>query len=80
MPVFRITKSYIKNKNLSDLIQTAKLESSKSEIRRLIINNGIKINNLKVEEDLPISKIDLKNKNFFKLSIGKKKHFKIEIN
>ncbi len=80
LPVFRITKSYIKNKNLSDLIQTAKLESSKSEIRRLIINNGIKINNLKVEEDLPISKIDLKNKNFFKLSIGKKKHFKIEIN
>ena len=36
-----------------------------------------KINNLKVDEDLPVSKINLQNKNFFKLSIGKKKHFKI---
>ncbi len=80
LPVFRIAKSYIKDKNISDLIQVTKLENSKSEIKRLIKNNGIKINNLKVEEDLPISKIDLKNKSFFKLSIGKKKHFKIEIN
>ena len=62
------------------LILSTKLESSKSEIKRLIKNSGIKINNLKIEKDLPVSKIILENKNYFKLSIGKKKHYKIEIN
>tara|TARA_Y100000590_G_C15313488_1_gene861072 strand:- start:27 stop:752 length:726 start_codon:yes stop_codon:yes gene_type:complete len=80
LPVLKIEKDKIKNKNISDLIQLGKLEESKSEIKRLIKNNGIKINNLKIESDIPISKINLVNKNFFKLSIGKKKHFKILIN
>jgi len=80
LPIYKINKIEIKNKNLSDLILTTKLQSSKSEIKRLIKNNGIKINNLKIDEDLPVSKINLQSKNFFKLSIGKKKHFKIEIN
>tara|TARA_B100001250_G_scaffold107510_1_gene90676 strand:+ start:601 stop:1824 length:1224 start_codon:yes stop_codon:yes gene_type:complete len=80
LPILKVKKDEIKNKNLSDLILSSKLESSKSEVKRLIKNNGIKINNLKIEEDLPVSKINLENKNFFKLSIGKKKHFKIEIN
>ena len=39
-----------------------------------------KINNSKVEDDLLVSAINLENKNYFKLSIGKKKNFKIEIN
>ena len=34
----------------------------------------------KIDEDLSVSKINFLSKNFFKLSIGKKKHFKIEIN
>tara|TARA_B100000287_G_scaffold239168_1_gene224919 strand:- start:140 stop:850 length:711 start_codon:yes stop_codon:yes gene_type:complete len=80
LPIYKINKNEIKNKNLSDLILSTKLQSSKSEIKRLIKNNGIKINNLKIDEDLSVSKINLQNKNFFKLSIGKKKHFKIEIN
>tara|TARA_B100000003_G_scaffold189456_1_gene186731 strand:- start:1075 stop:2301 length:1227 start_codon:yes stop_codon:yes gene_type:complete len=80
LPVFKIKKEEIMNKNLSDLIIFIKLENSKSEIKRLIKNNGIKINNLKIDEDLIISKISLDKKKFFKLSIGKKKHFKIEIN
>ena len=80
LPKIEINKKEIKNKNLSDIILIAKLENSKSEIKRLIKNNGIKINNSKVEEDLSFSKINMENKNFFKLSIGKKKHFKIQIN
>ena len=80
LPIIIINKSQIINKNLSDLIHASKLENSKSEIKRLIKNNGIKINNSKVEKDIPFSKIDFKNKSFFKLSIGKKKHFKIKIN
>ncbi len=80
LPSVKINKNEIKNKNLSDLIYLSKLEKSKSEIKRLIKNNGIKINNIKIEEDLAVSKIQTENKKFFKLSIGKKKHFKIEIN
>ncbi len=79
LPVLKINSNIIKNKNLSDLIISIKLENSKSEIKRLIQNNGIKINNSKIDEDLPISKINLNKKNFFKLSIGKKKHYKVEI-
>ena len=79
LPLFKIKKNDIINKNISDLILIIKLESSKSEIKRLISNNGIKINNTKIEKDLSISEINFKSKNFFKLSIGKKKHFKIEI-
>ncbi len=79
LPLLKIKKNDLKDKSLSDLIIYAKLENSKSEIKRIIKNNGIRINNLKVEEDLPISKINFNNKNFFKLSIGKKKHYKIVI-
>ena len=79
LPILKINSNIIKNKNLSDLIISIKLENSKSEIKRLIKNNGIKINNSKIDEDLPISKINLNKKNFFKLSIGKKKHYKVEI-
>jgi len=80
LPVIKINNNEFKTKNLSDLILRAKLEDSKSEIKRLIKNNGIKINDSKIDKDLLVSEINLENKNSFKLSIGKKKHFKIEIN
>ena len=80
LPILKVNQNEIKNKNLSDLIISTKLESSKSEIKRLIKNNGIKINNVKINEDILCSQINLEKKNFFKLSIGKKKHYKIEIN
>ena len=80
LPLLEVNEKDTKNKNLSDIILLIKLEFSKSEIKRLIKNNGIKINNYKIVEDLPFEKINLENKNYFKLSIGKKKHFKIQIN
>tara|TARA_Y100000591_G_scaffold53676_1_gene42207 strand:- start:3551 stop:4777 length:1227 start_codon:yes stop_codon:yes gene_type:complete len=80
LPVFKVKKNDLKIKFLSDLIISEKLEVSKNEIKRLIKNNGIKINNKKIQDDLQINKINLENKNYFKLSIGKKKHFKIKIN
>jgi len=46
----------------------------------LIQNNGIKIDNEKIEDGkLLISKKLFENKGFIKLSVGKKKHFKIII-
>ncbi len=80
LPSFAVDKDEMKNKSLSDLILSIKLETSKNEVKRLIKNNGIKINNLKIIDDLLVSEINLENKNNFKLSIGKKKHFKIVIN
>ncbi len=80
LPNIKLDKAEIENKNLSDIILFAKLERSKSEIKRLIKNNGIKINNSKIEKDISFSEIKLSNNSYFKLSIGKKKHYKIEIN
>ena len=56
------------------------LLNSKSEVRRMIKNNGIKINNNNVENDqLNITLTDFNNQNFLKLSCGKKNHVIIKI-
>tara|TARA_Y100001936_G_scaffold224151_1_gene241522 strand:- start:178 stop:777 length:600 start_codon:yes stop_codon:yes gene_type:complete len=53
--------------------------SSKSEARRAIANNGIKIHNLVVtDENKIIKKSDFKNSSL-KLSFGKKRHYLIKI-
>ena len=53
--------------------------SSKSEARRMISNNGLKINNVLVSDYKKILKInDFKNK-ILKISCGKKKHYQIKI-
>ena len=62
-----------------DLVLLTKLESSKSEIRRLIKGNAIKINDKTINDEKLIIKQELFNKNYLKLSIGKKKHIKIQI-
>ena len=75
-------KLNIKNSgiNIIDLIVLTKTDSSKSEIRRLIKGKGVKINNEIIDDDrfLIEEKLFKKNK-FLKLSIGKKKHIKINL-
>ena len=72
--------SDLMGKNIISLIENINHDLSKSEIRRLIKNNGIKIDNEKVEDEkLVISKKLFESKGFIKLSVGKKKHFKIII-
>ena len=66
--------------NIIDLIIFSKFENSKSEIRRLIKGNAIKINNKNIEDEKYIIEKELFNENFIKLSIGKKRHIKIELN
>ncbi len=66
--------------NIIDLIIFSKIENSKSEIRRLIKANGIKINNETVnDEKFLIQKKLFDKDSFLKLSIGKKKHLKIKL-
>ncbi len=72
-------KTLINEINIIDLIVMSKLESSKSEIRRLIKGNGIKINGQTIsDEKLLITKTLFKD-NLIKLSLGKKKHIKVKL-
>ena len=74
----------IKAKNINqtitvlDLIILSKLEKSKSEIRRLIKGNAIKLNNEMISNENFIISDKLFQNNYLKLSIGKKRHIKIE--
>jgi len=65
--------------SLIDLIVLSKLENSKSEIRRLFKGNAIKINDELINDEKLIIKKELFNENYLKLSIGKKRHIKIEL-
>ncbi len=66
------------DKDIVNLVSIIEKNLSKSEIRRLIKSNGIKINNKTIkDEKFKISKDLLNKSNFIKLSIGKKKHYKI---
>ena len=74
--------SKILNKGMSiiELIILTKLEKSKSEIRRLIKGKAIKINNNSIVDEKFLIKNEIFRNNFLKLSIGKKRHLKIELN
>ena len=81
LPTIKIDKkNFQKEFNIIDLIIVSNLEKSRSEIRRLIKGNAIKINNEIIDNEKFLINKSLFNKNFIKLSIGKKRHLKIEIN
>ena len=65
--------------SLNDLIVEIGFASSKSETRKLIKNNGVKINKALVIDELKIlSADDFDNNNEILVSVGKKKHFIIK--
>ena len=66
--------------NIVDLILMSKMENSKSEIRRLIKSNGIRINNKTITDDKFLINEMFNKDNFLKISIGKKRHLKIKLN
>tara|TARA_B100000401_G_scaffold198720_1_gene133994 strand:+ start:193 stop:1416 length:1224 start_codon:yes stop_codon:yes gene_type:complete len=71
-------KTDILSKNIVEIISFVNKDISKSEIRRLIKSNAIKINNKNIKEEHYVIDPNLfLEKGFIKLSIGKKKHFKI---
>ena len=80
LPSISVTEKELKSKiNIVDLIILSKLESSKSEIRRLIKGNAVKINNQVIsDEKLTVTK-NLFQTNLIKLSLGKKRHIKVEL-
>jgi len=81
LPAIKIDKNIFKSGiSIVDLILASKFEKSKSEIRRLIKGNAVKLNNEVVKDDNFLINQKLLDKNFIKLSIGKKRHCKIELN
>ena len=79
LPNININK-IILNKNIVELIAFVNKKISKSEIRRLIKSNGVKIDNKQInDEKFIINKTLFEDKGFIKLSLGKKKHFKVVV-
>ena len=80
LPSISISEKELKKKiTFVDLIILSNLESSKSEIRRLIRGNGVKINNQVITDEKLIVTKDLFQNNLIKLSLGKKRHIKVEL-
>ena len=68
----------ILNNNIVEIISYVAKDISKSEIRRLIKSSGVKINNQVINnEKLIVDNQLFKKQGFVKLSLGKKRHFKI---
>ena len=66
--------------NILDLVLQTKLASSKGEVRRMIKNNGLKINNELVNDETKIFNQDNFDKdNSMKVSHGKKQHVIVKI-
>ncbi len=81
LPSIKINKKDIKNNiTVIDLVILSKFEKSKSEIRRLIKGNAIKLNDQVISDEKLIIKDELFQNNYVKLSVGKKRHIKIEMN
>ena len=80
LPSVSIDEKKLKdNITIIDLIILSKLESSKSEIRRLIKGNAVKINNQVMTNEKLIVTKNLFQDSLIKLSLGKKRHIKVEL-
>jgi tyrosyl-tRNA synthetase len=80
LPTIQINKKMLGNNiSILDLVILSKLESSKSEIRRLIKGNGIKINSHAISDEKFLITESLFKDSLIKLSLGKKKHIKVEL-
>ena len=81
LPEITVSKNdLMKGIKILDLLAENKITTSKSDARRAIKNNAIKINNLLIQDENKLIKEDnFDNKKFIKISFGKKKHFIIKI-
>ena len=81
LPTIKIKKNQINNGiNILDLVLLTKLGNSKGEVRRMIKNNGLKINNETISDENKIFYEDSFNQNNgMKVSHGKKQHVIVKI-
>ncbi len=81
LPEINISQTELqKGISIINLLSSNNIVSSKSDARRAIKGNGIKINDeLVVDEKKIITESDFDKNNFIKVSYGKKKHFVIKV-
>jgi tyrosyl-tRNA synthetase len=81
LPFFKIKKNIIlKGISILDLVLLSKLANSKGEIRRMIKNNGLKINNEIITDDKKeINQNNLDKDSNIKVSHGKKNHVILKV-
>jgi tyrosyl-tRNA synthetase len=81
LPAVKIKKSVIETGlNILDLVLQTKLANSKGEIRRMIKNNGLRINNeIITDETKIINQNNFNENNNLKVSHGKKQHIIVKI-
>ena len=80
LPEIKIDLNKVKRGlNILDVIADYKILSSKSEARRAIANKGLRINDIILNDDKKILKLEDFKKNILKISFGKKKHYLIKI-
>ena len=81
LPTVKVKKNEIVNGiNIFDLVLQTKLANSKGEIRRMIKNNGLKINNeIITDEAIIINQDNFDQDNNMKVSHGKKQHVIVKI-
>jgi len=81
LPIVKVKKNVITSGiNILDLVVQTKLANSKSEIRRMIKNNGLKINNEVVTDETKIiNQSNFDQENNMKVSHGKKQHVIVKI-
>ena len=81
LPTIKVKKHLITNGiNIFDLVLQTKLANSKGEIRRMIKNNGLKINNQVLTDESKIINVsDFDQDNNMKVSHGKKQHVIVKI-
>ena len=76
-----IKRNIIENgANILDVVIQTKLANSKGEIRRMIKNNGLRINNeVAIDETKIINQNNFDQDNNMKVSHGKKQHVIVKI-
>ena len=81
LPIIKVKKNTIaKGINIFDLVIQTKLANSKGEIRRMIKNNGLKINNEVLKDETKIiNQNNFDENNNMKVSHGKKQHVIVKI-
>ena len=79
LPVIKVKSKDLKiGLNILDFLTNNKITISKGEARRVIMNKGIKINNILLSDDKKkITHSDFKDK-ILKISFGKKKHYLVK--
>ncbi len=79
LPEIKIKLSDMKKGiNIVDFISTSKILPSKSEVRRAIANRGFKINDITIDNEKKVLLLKDFEKDNFKLSYGKKKHYLVK--